>query len=397
MEMEDVKILYESYLFANYGREDICFDHGEKEFLYDLEGKKYIDYVAGIAVNCLGHGHPALVSAIQEQTARLIHTSNLYYMQEQAELAEELISIMPPSLEVCMFMNSGAEANEGALKLAAKYTGRTKFLACNNSFHGRTAGSLSATGQKKYQAGYECLLSNAFNFVDFNDVEALKKSITKETAGFIVETVQGEGGVLPASKEFMRTARDMCTDTGALLIVDEVQTGIGRTGRWFGFNHHEKVVPDIVSMAKALGGGVPIGAIASTREISKTFGPGAHGTTFGGNPLACAAGKAVLTTIKKDRLVEKSASQGAAWKQHLSKLIGTGPVTAVRGQGLMIGIEMGEAAKDFQKQCLAHGLLTNVAGGKVLRLVPPLILSDASMHAFNAELDAYLAGKGVKK
>jgi acetylornithine aminotransferase/acetylornithine/N-succinyldiaminopimelate aminotransferase len=391
MELEDIKTLYQSYLFANYGREDLCFDHGEKEFLYDLDGKKYIDYVAGIAVNCLGHAHPALVSAIQEQAAKLIHTSNLYYMQEQAELAEELISIMPPSLEVCMFMNSGAEANEAALKLATKHTGRQKFLACNNSFHGRTAGSLSATGQKKYQAGYECLLSNAFSFIDYNDVEALKKGITKETAGFIVETVQGEGGVLPATKEFMKTARDMCDDTGALLIVDEVQTGIGRTGRWFGFQHHDNVVPDIVSMAKALGGGVPIGAIAAPREVAKTFGPGAHGTTFGGNPLACAAGKAVLTTIKKERLVEKSATQGAAWKQHLSKLIGTGPVTAVRGQGLMLGIEMGDKAKEFQKHCVAHGMLVNVAAGKTVRLVPPLIVSDASVKALNDELQTWLA------
>jgi acetylornithine aminotransferase/acetylornithine/N-succinyldiaminopimelate aminotransferase len=391
MELEDIKTLYQSYLFANYGREDLCFDHGEKEFLYDLDGKKYIDYVAGIAVNCLGHAHPALVAAIQEQAAKLIHTSNLYYMQEQAELAEELISIMPPSLEVCMFMNSGAEANEAALKLATKHTGRQKFLACNNSFHGRTAGSLSATGQKKYQAGYECLLSNAFNFVDYNDVEALKKNITKETAGFIVETVQGEGGVLPATKEFMKTARDMCDDTGTLFIIDEVQTGIGRTGRWFGFNHYDKVIPDIVSMAKALGGGVPIGAIAAPREVAKTFGPGAHGTTFGGNPLACAAGKAVLTTIKKDRLVEKSATQGAAWKQHLSKLIGTGPVTAVRGQGLMLGIEMGDKAKEFQKHCMAHGMLVNVAAGKTVRLVPPLIISDASVKALNDELQKWLA------
>ena len=393
MEFKEVKLLSSAYLFQNYGREDICFSHGEKEFLYDLEGNKYIDYVAGIAVNALGHNHPAMVKAISEQVQRMIHVSNLYYIQEQADLGEAVASIVPSPLGVSLFVNSGAEANEAALKLASKNTGRKHFVACKNSFHGRTAGALSATGQVKYQTGFEPLLSQAFSFVPFNDPEALKAAVNSDTAGVMLEPVQGEGGVISATPEFMKTARDVCTDTGALMIVDEVQTGMGRTGKWFGFQHFN-VVPDMITIAKALGGGVPIGALVSTRELSKTFVPGTHGTTFGGNPLVCAAACAVINTMKKDNLVERSAELGDKWRADLAKVVsGAECVKGVRGLGLMTGIEMGEQAKEFQKYGMQKRLLINVAATKVVRAVPPLIISDASVHTFNETLASFLAAQ----
>jgi acetylornithine aminotransferase/acetylornithine/N-succinyldiaminopimelate aminotransferase len=393
MEFQEVKLLSSAYLFQNYGREDICFSKGQKEFLYDLQGNRYIDYVAGIAVNALGHNHPALVKAISEQAQRMIHVSNLYYVKEQADLGEAVASIVPSPLGVSMFVNSGAEANEAALKLASKATGRKHFVACNNSFHGRTAGALSATGQVKYQTGFEPLLSQAFSFVPYNDPEALKAAVNKDTAGVMLEPIQGEGGVISATPEFMRTARDVCNDTGTLMIIDEVQTGMGRTGKWFGFQHYN-VVPDMITMAKALGGGVPIGALVSTREISKAFTPGSHGTTFGGNPLACAAACAVISTLKNENLVERSAKLGEKWRSDLVKIVsGADCVKGVRGLGLMTGIEMGDKAKEFQKFGLEKRLLINVAATKVVRVVPPLIISDASVRTFNESLKAFLTAQ----
>lgn len=391
MDLKDVKTLYESYLFQNYGREDICISHGNKEFLYDIAGKEYIDYVAGIAVNCLGHDHPVLSKAIGDQAKRMIHVSNLYYTQEQANLGEALASIVPSPLAVSMFCNSGTEANEAALKLATKYTKRTRFVACHNSFHGRTAASLSATGQPKYHEGFEPLLTKAFDHVLFNDTEALKGSVGKNTAGILLEVIQGEAGVLPATQEFIRTARDLCDEKGALLIIDEVQTGMARTGKWFGFQHYN-VVPDIISLAKGLGGGVPIGAIVSTREVSKCFTPGSHGTTFGGNPLVCAAACAVIETIRKEDLVGRSASLGQSWSRQLKGIAKKYPaIREVRGKGLMIGVELGEMSKDIQKSCFINGMLINVAAGRTIRLVPPLIISEASIQKFSLFLEDYLS------
>ncbi|MCG7843849.1 MAG: aminotransferase class III-fold pyridoxal phosphate-dependent enzyme, partial [Methanomassiliicoccales archaeon] len=303
MDSKQVAELSGYYLFQNYGRESICFSHGDKEFLWDLEGNKYIDFVAGIAVNCLGHAHPELVKAITEQASRLIHVSNLYQVQEQADLGEALASIVPAPMGRSLFLNSGAEANEAALKLAVKHTARTKVIACRNSFHGRTSATLSVTGQEKYHMGFEPLLSKNVEFVDYNSMEGIKSAVSKDTAAIILEPVQGEGGVLPATQEYFRTVRDLCTDLGIIMIVDEVQTGMGRTGKWFGFQHYG-VIPDIISLAKGLGGGVPIGAIVTSPDIARTFTPGTHGTTFGGNPLVCAAANAVIRTLKKDGLVE---------------------------------------------------------------------------------------------
>jgi len=390
MDSKQVAELSSYYLFQNYGREAICFSHGQGEHLWDLEGQRYTDYVAGIAVNCLGHAHPELVRAISAQASRLIHVSNLYQIKEQADLGEAMASIVPSPLGRSMFCNSGAEANEAALKLAVKHTGRGKVVACRNSFHGRTSATLSVTGQEKYQKGFEPLLSKNVDFITFNSIEELKNKVNGNTAAVILEPVQGEGGVLPADREYFRTVRDLCTDSGALMIVDEVQTGMGRTGKWFGFQHFG-VVPDIISLAKALGGGVPIGAIVTTPDIAKTFTPGTHGTTFGGNPLACAAANAVIRTMKRDKLVERAADLGERWRSELRNVTSGHPEVAdVRGLGLMIGVEMGDLAKEFQRFALSKRLLVNVAGGKVLRLVPPLIISEASINDLNSALREFL-------
>ncbi len=392
MDSKQVAELGSYYLFQNYGRETLCFSHGEAEHLWDLEGERYTDYVAGIAVNCLGHAHPALVKAIQEQASRLIHVSNLYQIREQADLGEALASIVPAPLGRSLFCNSGAEANEAALKLAVKHTGRPKVVACRNSFHGRTSATLSVTGQEKYQRGFEPLLSRNVEFVGFNDIEGLKSQVDRGTAAVMLEPVQGEGGVIPADREYFRTARDLCSEHGALLIVDEVQTGLGRTGKWFGFQHFG-VVPDIISLAKALGGGVPIGAIVASPELARTFTPGTHGTTFGGNPLACAAANAVIRTMKAEGLVERSAELGGEWKGQLKRIAEEHrEITDVRGLGLMLGVEMGDLAKEFQRYALQRRMLVNVAGGMTVRLVPPLIISPDSVRLLNDTLASYLGG-----
>ncbi len=312
MDIDTIKRLDQEHLFQNYARQNLCFERGEEEFLYDLDGKKYLDLVAGIAVNSLGYAHPAIVRTICEQSKKLVHVSNLYLVKEQAELGEALASISPAPLGTSMFVNSGAEANEAALKLVVARTGRKRIVSTLNSFHGRTSVALSATGQEKYRHGFEPLLSKAFDFVEYGSSEQLKGAVTKDTAAVILEPIQGEGGVICPGPDFFRTARDVCDDNGALLIADEVQTGMGRTGRMFGFQHYG-IVPDVVTLAKALGSGVPIGACLTTKEIASTFKPGMHGTTFGGNPLACAVACATIRTILEEKLVQRAERLGDHW------------------------------------------------------------------------------------
>ena len=273
---------------------DLAFNRGEGCYLYTTDGTRYLDLVAGIAVNSIGHSHPMWVSAMQAQVARLAHVSNLYHIPEQAELAAKIASVAPGDLKRTLFVNSGAEANEGALKVAVRYTGRGKVLSALGGFHGRTAASLGATGQEVYRNSFEPLISDAFQYYEFGNCEQIKEMVGPDTAAVMVEPIQGEGGVRTASKEFFKTVRDVCTDRGALMISDEVQTGMGRTGAWFGIDNHD-VVPDIITMAKGLGGGAPIGAVVTTDEIAAVMTPGTHGTTFGGNPLVCASGNAVFT------------------------------------------------------------------------------------------------------
>jgi acetylornithine aminotransferase/acetylornithine/N-succinyldiaminopimelate aminotransferase len=386
MDFEEIKEMSQKYLFQNYGRIEVAFTHGEGPYLYDTEGKKYLDLVAGIAVNALGYAHPEWVAAVQAQVARMTHTSNLYYVKEQAELAQRISEIAPGNLDRTLFVNSGAEANEGAMKLAVRYTGKHKVVSALNGFHGRTAASLGATGQTKYQETFEPLISNAFSYYDYGDAESVKSVVSKDTAALLVEPVQGEGGVTTASKEFFKAVRDICTDYGTLMVVDEVQTGMGRTGKWFGIEHFD-VVPDIITMAKGLGGGTPIGALVSTDEISKVMTPGSHGTTFGGNPMVCTAGKAVIDIMKKEKLVENAASVGKRWMDDL-KSVGSSKIKEVRGYGLIIGIEMDspETAKKVQTHCRDNGVLVNVCHGNVVRLIPPLIINDSEKDRFTALL-----------
>ena len=382
MKFQEVKELSSKYLFQNYGRIDLSFTHGEGCYLYDTEGKEYLDLVAGIAVNSIGYSHPDWVKAMQDQVSKLIHVSNLYYVEEQAKLAEKIASVTPGDLNRTLFVNSGAEANEGALKLAVRYTGKTKVMAALNGFHGRTSAALGATGQTKYQSSFEPLISNAYEYYNYGDPESVKNMISKDVAAVIVEPIQGEGGVRTAPKEFFKTIRDVCTDNGAMMVVDEVQTGLGRTGKWYGIENFD-VVPDIITMAKALGGGAPIGAVTSTDEIAKVMTPGTHGTTFGGNPLVTASGCAVLDIMKKEKLVENSRDLGAKWMQDL-KSIESDKIKEVRGYGLIIGVEMdsNETAAGVQKYCRDNGVLVNVCHGNTVRLIPPLILNDGQKDRF---------------
>jgi len=382
MDFQEVKDLSSKYLFQNYGRIELSFTHGKGCYLYDTEGKEYLDLVAGIAVNSIGYSHPDWVKAMQDQVAKMAHVSNLYYVEEQAELAERIASITPGELNRTLFVNSGAEANEGALKLAVRYTGRSKVMAAYNGFHGRTAAALGATGQTKYQETFEPLISKAFEYYDYGDCESVKDIMDKDVAALIVEPIQGEGGVRTASKEFFKTVRDLCTDNGTLMVVDEVQTGIGRTGMWYGIQNFD-VVPDIITMAKALGGGAPIGAVTSTDEIAKVMSPGTHGTTFGGNPLVTASGCATLDIMKRENLVQNSHDLGGRWMADIRN-IQSDSIKEVRGYGLIIGIEMdsNETAAKVQKHCRDNGVLVNVCHGNTVRLIPPLIINDQQKDVF---------------
>lgn len=391
MDLEEIKEMSQKYLFQNYGRQNIAFTHGEGSYLYSTDGKKYLDLIAGIAVNALGYAHPDWVKAVQEQVGRMTHTSNLYYVKEQAELAQRISTITPPGLDRTLFVNSGAEANEGAMKLAVRYTGRTKIVSALNGFHGRTAASLGATGQTKYQKTFEPLISDAFSYYNYGDAESVKSIITKDTAALLVEPIQGEGGVATAPKEFFKAVRDICTDNGTIMIVDEVQTGMGRTGKWFGIDNFD-VVPDIITLAKGLGGGTPIGAVVSTEEISKVMVPGSHGTTFGGNPLVCTAGSVVIDILKRDNVIENVAHLGERWMDDLKKIRST-KIKDVRGYGLIIGIEMKspDLAVKVQKYCLDNGVLINVCHGNVVRLIPPLIINDEQKDLFTKLLKECLS------
>jgi len=390
MEFQEIKDMSSKYLFQNYGRIDLSFTHGKGCYLYDTEGKEYLDLVAGIAVNSIGHSHPDWVKAMQEQVSKLVHVSNLYHIEEQARLAEKIASITPGDLNRTLFVNSGAEANEGALKLAVRYTGKKKIMAALNGFHGRTAAALGATGQKKYQDSFEALISNAYEYYDYGDCESVKNMIDKDVAAIIVEPIQGEGGVRTAPKEFFKTIRDVCSDNETLMIVDEVQTGIGRTGMWYGIQNFD-VVPDIITMAKALGGGAPIGAVTSTDEIAKVMTPGSHGTTFGGTPLVTASGCAVIDIMKKENLVQNSHDLGARWMADL-RSIKSDKIKEVRGYGLIIGIEMdsNETAAGIQKYCRDNGVLVNVCHGNTVRLIPPLIINDQQKDVFTKLLEECL-------
>jgi len=379
------------YLLQSYVRADFVIERGEGVYLYDSEGRRYLDFVAGIAVNALGYGDRDVLKAINDQAERLIHVSNLYHTQPAIELAKLLVQ-SSPAFAKAFFCNSGAEANEGAIKFARKYVSKVlgreggEIISMYNAFHGRTLTTLSATPKPKYQDGFYPL-PPGFKYVPFNDIEALKEAITDKTAAIMIEPVQGEGGIHVADKDYLKAVRDLCDDKNIVLIFDEVQCGMGRTGRMFAFEHYG-VEPDILTLAKALGGGVPIGAVVLKEEIAKALSYGDHGTTFGGNPLACSAALASVEVIeeliKDDKVIEK----GKYFIRKLENLIEKyNFIKEVRGLGLMIGAELEFNGADIVKKMLEKGFLINCTSDTVLRFLPPLIVEKEHIDALINALD----------
>ena len=377
-------------VFARY---QIVLDHGDGAYVYDTKGNKYIDYLGGIAVNVLGHNHPALVKAIAEQAGRMIHCSNLYYTEVQAQAAARLKQLS--GLGKVFFGNSGAEANEGAIKIARKYAHqsdpeKSQIITAWHSFHGRTLATLTATGQPKYQEGFGPL-PGGFDYVDFNDINALEKMMSEKTCAVMLEPIQGEGGVNMPQPGYLAKVRELCDKHKALLIFDEIQTGMGRTGTLFAYEQFG-VIPDIVTLAKGLAGGVPIGAFVVRDEVAAAFHAGDHGSTFGGNPLACAAANAVLTTIDRDQLLDNCREVGAYLKEKLEGFQHKYPslITGVRGLGLILGMELTKPGREIVDECLKHGAIINCTAGNVLRFVPPLLITKQQVDELVVVLDKVL-------
>ncbi len=378
----EIKYLDDTYLLHVYARLPITLVRGQGTRVWDAGGKEYLDFLAGIAVNCLGHCPPRVVQAIQEQAATLMHTAGYYYTAPVARLAEKLTKLA--GMERVFFGNSGAEANECAIKIARKYGkshgGPSKFgiVAAQKSFHGRTLATVTATGQPKYSEPFAPVVQG-FTHVPFNDIAALEAAVTDDTCAVLLEPIQGEGGVYPAHKPYLEAARALCDKHHALLIFDEVQTGIGRTGKWFAYEHYG-VVPDILTSAKALGGGFPIGACLARGEAAETLVPGDHGSTYGGNPLACAASLAVLDTIEEEHLLANAHAMGAYFAHRLNEPPFREKIADLRAVGLMIGIELvAPDAKRVLMAAMERGLLLSAIGDHTLRVVPPLNVTQAEI------------------
>jgi len=374
-----------SPLISIYSRLPVAFTHGEGVWLWDAQGRRYLDGLAGIGVSCLGHAHPKLVAAISEQAARVIHTSNIYEVPQQTALAERIAQLS--GMEEVAFANSGSEANEAAIKLA-RYHGykngntHAHIITMDSSWHGRTLGTLAATGSEKARKGFEPL-PTGFIQVKYNDLDAVVQAGDREPRvnAVLLEVLQGEGGIRPSDISYLQALRKLCTERGWLLMIDEVQSGIGRTGKWFAHQWAD-IKPDVMTLAKGLGGGVPIGAMVATGPAANVLTPGSHGTTFGGGPLVCAAGLAVLDTLEHDQLLANAETVGAHLHRRLAEgLANVDGVTEVRGWGLMLGIELDRPCGVLVTRALEAGLLINVTRDRVVRLLPPLILtSDQADH-----------------
>ncbi|AKQ56167.1 aspartate aminotransferase family protein [Bordetella hinzii] len=364
-----------------YSRLPVSFTHGEGVWLWDPEGRKYLDALAGIGVSCLGHAHPRLVRAISEQAARVIHTSNIYEVPQQTALAARLNALS--GMEEVAFNNSGSEANEAAIKLARYHAyqrgnSHAHIITMESSWHGRTLGTLAATGSEKARKGFEPL-PTGFIQVAYNDLAAVRAAGDRESrvTAVLLEVLQGEGGIRPSDIAYLRGLRELCTERGWLLMIDEVQSGIGRTGKWFA-HQWAGIQPDVMTLAKGLAGGVPIGAMLARGPAAGVLTPGSHGTTFGGGPLACAAGLAVLDALEQDGLLDNAECVGAHLQEALRQaLAGVKGVTDVRGRGLMLGIELERPCGVLALRAMQAGLLINVTRDRVIRLLPPLILSQA--------------------
>lgn len=371
----DFQQLTEKYHLPVYNRFPITLVEGKGAHVWDDEGNEYIDALAGIAVNSLGHCHPNVVEAVQQQVGQLMHISNFYYSKPQAELLEMLCELS--GLDRGFLCNSGGEAMEACLKAARKYGKAHKkngaLLTVSNAFHGRTMGTISM-GMKKYSEGYDPLLQG-FHEILLNDIEALESAFDDQTLGIVIETIQGSGGLHVASQEFMDKIQELCDAHEALLIIDEVQTGIGRTGTMFGFEHYG-VQPDIIGIAKAMGGGFPVGGMFCTEQVAKTMSYGDHGSTYGGNPLACAASLAALRTVLDEELVDQAHEKGSFLKNKIAELsAGISEVEDIRGRGLMIGVELSFAGRKIVEKMMKQGVLSNCTQNNVIRLVPPLVTS----------------------
>jgi predicted acetylornithine/succinylornithine family transaminase len=390
----DVAKLTDKYVAQTYARYPIALVRGKGARVWDADGKEYLDLLAGIAVNSLGHCHPAVVGAIRQQSRKLLHVSNLYHIQPQSELARELCR--HSFADRVFFCNSGAEANEAAIKLARRYGaehlgGKYEILSAHNSFHGRTLATLTATGQEKVRAGYDPLPAG-FRQIPYNDLRAAEDAIdAQKTVGILVEPIQGEGGIQVPDQDYLRGLRDLCDRRRLLLMLDEVQTGMGRTGKLFGYENFG-VEPDIMTLSKALGGGLPLGAMLAREDVAKSFVAGSHASTFGGNPLVCSVGLAVMRTLLQGGALKNCVKMSKLFMQGLSKLKDRFSfVRAVRGKGLILGLELEMEGAKIVESCMAEGLLLNCTASKVLRFVPPLTITPKEIARGLAILEKVLA------
>jgi predicted acetylornithine/succinylornithine family transaminase len=394
---EQIATLYSQHVIPTYSQ-SLALVKGKGTRVWDAEGHVYLDFSAGIAVLNVGHCHPRVVAAIREQAGTLMHVSNLFYTELQGRLAEKLSGL---SLKgKCFFCNSGAEANEALIKLARLHghaRKRHEIISMANSFHGRTLATLAATGQTKYQAGFEPM-PKGFVQAPFNDLEAVRALVTDKTAAILVEAVQGEGGVIPADPAFLQGIRALCTERDILMLCDEVQCGLGRTGHWFGF-HAAGVEPDAFSLAKALGGGLPLGAIVTSPRVADVFKPGKHASTFGGNPVCLAASLAMLAVIEEDNLVARATEAGARFQTGLQALVGKYEhVKAVRGAGLMVGLVLDQPAKPLVESLCGMGLISLATAETVVRFLPPLTVKDTEIdEALEIIEDAVAEWHGVAR
>jgi predicted acetylornithine/succinylornithine family transaminase len=396
MNEKELMALANENIMNTYKKFPVILVKGSGQKVWDSNGKEYLDFVAGIAVCNLGHCHPQVVAALKEQAEKLFHVSNLYYIEPQALLAKLLVD--NSFADKVFFCNSGAEANEAAIKLARKYAhenmGADKFelITMKDSFHGRTMATITATGQEKFQFGFTPLLEG-FTYVPFNDLNALEGAINKKTCGIMLEPIQGEGGVIIPDDKYLAKVREICDKHNILLIVDEVQTGIGRTGKLFAYEY-SGIKPDIMTLAKALGNGFPVGAMLATNKIAKAFTPGNHASTFGGNPLAMTAAKAALEAILQEGVLDNCCKMGEYFLAQLVKLKGKHKIIKeVRGKGLMIACALDIEGAEIVNECMQRGVLINCTGGKTLRFVPPLIITKSDIDQAVAVLNEVLEAK----
>ena len=386
MNTQELIKIEDDYFINTFTRQPVVLDHGEGVKVTDIDGKEYLDMFAGIAVNALGHNHPKLVKAIQKQAEKLIHISSIYYNEPALIYAKKLIEMT--SFDRIFYANSGAEANEGAIKLAVKYTGKSEVISTVESFHGRTIMTLAATGHEHYHEPFKAILPKGFINVPYNDIEAIKEAITENTAAIIVEPIQGEGGINIPDMEYLKEIEKICNEKDIVFIVDEVQTGFGRCGTLFAHELFD-VKPDIMTMAKGIGGGVPMGGILATEKVASAFVPGDHGTTFGGGPLVCAAANAVLDTIIDENILDNVNEVGEYFISELKKL-DKDVIADVRGKGLMVGVELTKPGAEYVDKLREAGFLINCTADKVLRFVPPLIITKEEIDEFVKALDEIL-------